>query len=93
MLALPAMALYVMEKTARLGSEPGRRKERARSVCVQSVREGSTTARNLWESKVSICCMAQASRVCEHTSSAFARPIVSCFPFGPGQGIENGIQV
>jgi len=48
MLALPAMALYVIEKTARLGSEPGRRKERARSVCVQSVREGSTTARNLW---------------------------------------------
>jgi hypothetical protein len=48
MLALPAMTLYAMEKQARSTSEPGRRKDSARSVCVQSVREGSTMARNLW---------------------------------------------
>jgi hypothetical protein len=48
MLALPAMTLYAMEKQARSASEPGRRKDSARSVCVQSVREGSTMARNLW---------------------------------------------
>lgn len=53
MLALPAMTLYAMEKQARSASEPGRRKDSARSVCVQSVREGSTMARNL----ICVCSM------------------------------------
>jgi hypothetical protein len=47
MLAVPASTLYTTEKTARSRSAPGKMKDSARSVCVQSVREGSTMARNL----------------------------------------------
>jgi hypothetical protein len=56
MLALPAMILYATEKHARSRSAPGSKKESASSVCVQSVREGSTMARNL-EDHVSTHCM------------------------------------
>jgi hypothetical protein len=47
MLAPAASKLYVNDQIARYCSLPGSAKERARSVCVHSVRVGRTIARNL----------------------------------------------
>lgn len=47
MLAQQASTLYATDKYASSRSEPGRIKDRARRLCVQKVRHGSTRARNL----------------------------------------------
>jgi hypothetical protein len=70
MLAVPASTLYTTEKNARSRSAPSRRKESARSVCVQSVREGSTMARNLRFRLEIGKLQIEGTR---HTSSGFAR--------------------